>query len=50
MEEMLLTWWTGHDGKELFSVAQQISIEQGVWGGAPSHPDVCFHRVFQTLI
>ena len=40
MEEMLLTWRTGHDGKELFGVAQQISIERGVWGGAPGHSDV----------
>ena len=44
MEEMLLTWRTGHDGKELFGVAQQISIERGVWGGAPSHPDVRSYR------
>ena len=44
MEEMLLTWRIGHDGKELFGVTQQISIERGVWGGAPSHPDVRFRR------
>jgi hypothetical protein len=34
MEEMLLTWRTGApNGKELFGVITQLTIERGVWGG-----------------
>lgn len=34
MEEMLLTWRTGApNGKELFGVGPQVSIERGIWGG-----------------
>jgi pre-mRNA cleavage complex 2 protein Pcf11 len=46
MEEMLLTWRTGApNGKELFGVVPQVSIERGIWGGEPTHnKDVsCIH-------
>lgn len=34
MEEMLLTWRAGApNGKELFGVGPQVSIERGIWGG-----------------
>ena len=33
MDEMLVTWRTGGpNGKELFGVATQVSLERGVWG------------------
>lgn len=42
MEEMLMTWRTGGaNGKELFGVVPQLSIERGVWGG---DSDVSFHK------
>lgn len=41
MEEMLLTWRTGGaNGKELFGVVPQVTIERGVWGGDPGQADV----------
>jgi len=40
MEEMLLTWRTGGaNGKELFGVVPQITIERGVWGGDSGQAD-----------
>ncbi|KZT20412.1 hypothetical protein NEOLEDRAFT_1245287 [Neolentinus lepideus HHB14362 ss-1] len=37
MEEMLLTWRTGApNGKELFGVGPQVSIERAIWGGGDS--------------
>lgn len=45
MEEMLLTWRTGGaNGKELFGVVPQVTIERGVWGGGSSHTDVRSRR------
>ncbi|KZW04079.1 hypothetical protein EXIGLDRAFT_600069 [Exidia glandulosa HHB12029] len=36
MEEMLVTWRTGApDGRELFGVSPQITLERRVWGGGP---------------
>lgn len=44
MQEMLLTWRTGGaNGKELFGVVQQITIERGVWGGESSQANVRAH-------
>ena len=44
MEEMLLAWRTGGaNGKELFGVVPQITIEQGVWGGDSGQADVRSH-------
>jgi pre-mRNA cleavage complex 2 protein Pcf11 len=41
MEEMLLTWRTGGaNGKELFGVVPQLTIERGVWGGDSGQTDV----------
>jgi pre-mRNA cleavage complex 2 protein Pcf11 len=41
MEEMLLTWRTGGaNGKELFGVVPQVTIERGVWGGDSGQVDV----------
>jgi len=38
MEEMLLTWRTGSpNGRELFGVGPQISIERGIWPSNPAH-------------
>ncbi|KAH9999279.1 hypothetical protein BJV77DRAFT_976395 [Russula vinacea] len=38
MEEMLLTWRTGApNGRELFGVGPQISIERGIWPSNPAH-------------
>jgi len=40
MEEMLLTWRTGGaNGKELFGVVPQITIERGVWGSDSGQAD-----------
>ncbi|KIM90910.1 hypothetical protein PILCRDRAFT_811403 [Piloderma croceum F 1598] len=40
MEEMLLTWRTGGaNGKELFGVVPQVTIERGVWGGDSGQAD-----------
>ncbi|EPQ59475.1 hypothetical protein GLOTRDRAFT_55502, partial [Gloeophyllum trabeum ATCC 11539] len=37
MEEMLLTWRTGApNGKELFGIGPQVSIERAIWGGGDS--------------
>ncbi|TFK55983.1 hypothetical protein OE88DRAFT_1652537 [Heliocybe sulcata] len=37
MEEMLLTWRSGApNGKELFGVGPQVSIERAIWGGGDS--------------
>jgi pre-mRNA cleavage complex 2 protein Pcf11 len=45
MEEMLLTWRTGGaNGKELFGVVPQVTIERGVWGGNSGQADVRAHR------
>jgi pre-mRNA cleavage complex 2 protein Pcf11 len=45
MEEMLLTWRTGGaNGKELFGVVPQVTIERGVWGGDSGHVDVRSRR------
>jgi len=45
MEEMLMTWRNGGaNGKELFGVIPQVSIEQGVWGGNSGHADVHFRH------
>ncbi|KAI6044631.1 hypothetical protein EDC04DRAFT_2936257 [Pisolithus marmoratus] len=39
MEEVLITWQTGApNGKELFSVITQLSIEQGICGGYSTSP------------
>ncbi|KAI5996627.1 hypothetical protein EDC04DRAFT_2909907 [Pisolithus marmoratus] len=39
MEEMLITWRTGApNGKELFGVITQLSIEQGICGGYSTSP------------
>ncbi|KIO12700.1 hypothetical protein M404DRAFT_993682 [Pisolithus tinctorius Marx 270] len=39
MEEMLITWRTGApNGKELFGVITQLSVERGIWGGDSSSP------------
>lgn len=39
MEEMLITWRTGApNGKELFGVITQLSIERGIWGGDSTSP------------
>lgn len=36
MEEMLVTWRTGSpNGRELFGVVPQVTLERSVWGGAP---------------
>jgi pre-mRNA cleavage complex 2 protein Pcf11 len=41
MEEMLLTWRNGGaNGKELFGVVPQVTIERGVWGGDSGQADV----------
>ena len=33
MEEMLVTWRTGSpNGKELFGVASQVTLERSIWG------------------
>jgi len=41
MEEMLLTWRTGGaNGKELFGVVPQVTIERGVWGRDSGQADV----------
>lgn len=38
MEEMLLTWRTGApNGRELFGVGPQVSIERGIWPSNPAH-------------
>ena len=45
MEEMLLTWRTGGaNGKELFGVVPQVTIERGVWGGDSGQADVRSRR------
>ncbi|EJD53737.1 hypothetical protein AURDEDRAFT_110499 [Auricularia subglabra TFB-10046 SS5] len=37
MEEMLVTWRTGApNGRELFGVVPQVTLERSVWGGGPS--------------
>ncbi|KAI5981796.1 hypothetical protein EDC04DRAFT_2617150 [Pisolithus marmoratus] len=43
MEEMLITWQTGApNGKELFGVIMQLSIEQGICGSYSTSPaDIC---------
>jgi pre-mRNA cleavage complex 2 protein Pcf11 len=47
MEEMLMTWRTGGtNGKELFGIVPQVSIERGVWGGDSGHADVRSHHKF----
>ncbi|KAI6047416.1 hypothetical protein EDC04DRAFT_2623243 [Pisolithus marmoratus] len=39
MEEMLITWRTGApNGKELFGVITQMSVEQGIWGSYSTSP------------
>ncbi|KAG6336856.1 hypothetical protein ID866_2252 [Astraeus odoratus] len=39
MEEMLITWRTGApNGKELFGIITQRSIERGIWGGDSASP------------
>jgi pre-mRNA cleavage complex 2 protein Pcf11 len=41
MEEMLLTWCTGGaNGKELFGIVPQVTIERGAWGGDSGQADV----------
>ena len=38
MEEMLLTWRTGApNGRELFGVGPQVSIERGIWPSNAAH-------------
>ena len=42
---VLLTWRTGRaNGKELFGVVPQVTIERGVWGGDSGQVDVRSRR------
>lgn len=53
MEEMLLTWRTGApNGRELFGVGPQVSIERGIWPSNPAHGvSACFFTLmFDNLM
>lgn len=50
MEEMLVTWRTGApDGRELFGVSPQITLERRVWGGGPPVSYASYTRKFARL-